>query len=139
MSGFNLFHAANVLVRALIPIFGVAFLGWSGTKLLVVYFADTLASFYSSAMLAFYAVVTKSTEYQTTMKNGATVGGLLRTGIKVALSPFPFVLIVGLFFGVLPLFVMLEMQAVSWREFLADRDLYIAVGCQFAGAVTLLI
>lgn len=139
MSGFNVPQATNVLVRALIPIFGVAFLGWSGTKLLVVYFADTLASFYSAAMLAFYAVVTKGTQHQTRMDNGASVGGRLRTGIKVALSPLPFVLIVGFFLGVLPLFVMLEMQAVSWGEFLADRDLYIAVGCQFAGAVTLLM
>ena len=139
MSGFNLSHAVNVLVRALIPIFGVAFLGWSGTKLLVVYFADSLASFYGAAMLAFYAVITKSGEYQTRMKNGATVGERLRTWIKVALSPLPFVLVVGFFFGVLPLFVMLDIQAVPWREFLSDRDLYIAVGCQFAGAVTLLM
>src|ERR1700682_2740432 len=97
MSGFNLSHAVNVLVRALIPIFGVAFLGWSGTKLLVVYFADSLASFYGAAMLAFYAVITKSGEYQTRMKNGATVGERLRTWIKVALSPLPFVLVVGFF------------------------------------------
>jgi len=33
VSAFNLGHAANVIVRALIPIFGVTFLGWSGTKL----------------------------------------------------------------------------------------------------------
>ena len=87
MAGFNLSHAANVLFRALIPIFGVAFLGWSGTTLLVVYFADTLASFYSAAMLAFYAAVTGSAEYQAWMKNGTTVVKRLRTGIGVALSP----------------------------------------------------
>ncbi|HEX9275779.1 MAG TPA: DUF6498-containing protein [Casimicrobiaceae bacterium] len=52
---FELGHAANVIVRALVPIVGVAFLGWSGTKLLVVYFADTLASLYATLMLALYA------------------------------------------------------------------------------------
>jgi hypothetical protein len=139
MSGVKLSHGANVLVRALIPIFGVAFLGWSGTKLLVVYFADSLASFYSAAMLTSYAVMTKSTEYQTGMKNSTTVGWRVRTGIKVALAPLAFVLVVGFFLGVLPLFVMLDIQAVPWREFLSDRGLYIAVGCQFAGAVTLLM
>jgi len=139
MSGFNLSRAVNALVRALIPILGVAFLGWSGTKLLVVYFADSLASFYAAAMLAFYATITKSAEYQTRMKNGATVGGRLRAGVRVALSPLVFVLVVGCFFGVLPLWAMLDIQRVPWREFLSDQDLYIAVGCQFAGATTLLM
>ena len=34
---------------------------------------------------------------------------------------------------------MLDIQGVPWRTFLSDKDLYIAVGCQFAGAVTLLM
>ena len=95
MSGFNLGHAANVIVRALIPIFGVFFLGWSGTKLLVVYFADTLASLYSLMMLVFYATVTASAEYRAWAKDGLTLAKRLRTGIGVVLSPLPFVLIVG--------------------------------------------
>ena len=33
---------------------------------------------------------------------------------------------------------MLDQQQVWWGEFLRDRDMWIAVGCQFAGAVTLL-
>ena len=139
MPPFNFAHAVNVVVRALIPIFGVALLGWSGTKLLVVYFADTLASFYSVGMLASYATTIKSAEYQAWIKGGPTIGKRLRTGIGVALIPLPFILVVGFFFGILPLFVMLDIQQVPWREFLTDRDLYIAVGCQFAGALTLLM
>ena len=74
MPYFKFAHAVNVIVRALIPIFGVAFLGWSGAKLLAVYFADTLASFYSVASLASYAATTMSTQYQAWMKDGLTPG-----------------------------------------------------------------
>lgn len=138
MSSLSIGHAINVILRALIPIFGIAFLGWSGTKLLVVYLADTLASLYGVAMLALYAGILRGAEYQAWIAAGLTLGKRLRTGIGVALAPIPFLLIVGFFFGVLPLFVMLDMQNVFWREFLTDRDLWIAVGCQFAAAMGLL-
>ena len=45
-------HAANVVARALIPVFGILFLDWSGGKVLLVYFADTLGSMYAISTLA---------------------------------------------------------------------------------------
>ncbi len=42
-------HAANVVARALIPVFGILFLDWSGGKVLLVYFADTLGSMYAGS------------------------------------------------------------------------------------------
>ena len=48
-------------------------------------------------------------------------------------------LVIGFFFGVLPLFVMLDLQEVAWREVLVDRGMWISVACQFAGALTLLL
>jgi hypothetical protein len=138
MSASDIGHAANVTARALIPIVGIAFLGWSGTKLLVVYLADTLASLYGVAMLAFYAIASRTAEYQSSIAGGLTWAKRMRTGIGLALTPLPFLLIAGFFFGVLPLFVMLDMQDVFWREFLADHQMWIAVALQFAGAIALL-
>ena len=45
-------HVGGVVTRALIPILGVLFLHWSAGNLLIVYFADTLASFFSVSVLA---------------------------------------------------------------------------------------
>src|SRR6266567_726881 len=132
-------HAANVIARALIPIFGVVFLGWSGTKLLVVFFADTLASIYALSMLVFYATATTGAAYETWVKDGLTPGKRLRIFVGIVTLPLPLLLLIGFFFGILPLFVMLDLQGVHWSEFLADRNLWIAVACQFAGAFTLLI
>jgi len=139
MPAFNIGHVANVVVRALIPIFGMAVLGWSGTRMLVVYFADTLAALYGVAMLALYATATRSAEYKASIAGGVTFARRLRTGIGLALTPLPFLLIAGFFFGVLPLFVMLDMQDVFWGEFLKDRDMWIAVALQFAAALALLL
>ena len=138
-SVFNAGHAANVIARALIPIFGVIFLGWSGTKLLVVFFADTVASIYALMMLVLYATATTGPAYQSWVKDGLTLGKRVRIFVGVVALPLPILLVIGFFFGILPLFVMLDMQDVPWRDFLADRDLWIAVACQFAGALTLLM
>src|SRR6266567_831122 len=120
-------HAANVIARALIPIFGVVFLGWSGTKLLVVFFADTLASIYALSMLVFYATATTGAAYETWVKDGLTPGKRLRIFVGIVTLPLPLLLLIGFFFGILPLFVMLDLQGVHWSEFLADRNLWIAV------------
>jgi hypothetical protein len=132
------FNAANVIARALIPIVGIFFLYWSGTKLLVVYFADTLASMYALMVVVGYATLLRGAEYQAWVKDGLTLGKRLRTWCGVFIFPIPVLAVVCFFFGVLPLFVMLDIQAVPWSTFLYDRDLWIAVACQFFGAFMLL-
>jgi hypothetical protein len=134
----NVFNAANVIARALIPIVGIWFLDWSGTALLVVYFADTLASLYACAVVAGYATLLRGAEYQAWVKDGLTFGKRLRTWFGVFALPIPFLAVVGFFFGVLPLFVMVDIQAVPWSTFLYDRNLWIGVACQFFGAFLLL-
>jgi hypothetical protein len=134
----NPFNAANVIARALIPIVGIFFLDWSGTSLLVVYFADTLASLYACAVVAGYAALLREAEYQAWTKDGLTLAKRLRTWVGVFALPLPFLAVVGFFFGVLPLFVMLDIQDVPWSTFLSDRKLWIGVACQFFGAFVLL-
>ena len=46
-----LLHVANVVARNSIPLLGIAVLGWSPGKLLIVYFADTVASLLALMML----------------------------------------------------------------------------------------
>ena len=128
----NVFNAANVIARALIPIVGIFLLHWSGTSLLVVYFADTLASLYACAVVAGYATLLRGAEYQAWVKDGLTLDKRLRTWAGVLAVPIPFLLIVGFFFGVLPLFVMLDIQDVPWSTFLSDRRLWIGVASSSA-------
>jgi hypothetical protein len=134
----NAVNAANVIARALIPIIGVIFLNWSGTALLVVYFADTLASVYAVMVVVGYAMLLQGAEYQAWVKDGLPLGKRLRTWFGMLTYPIPFLAVVGFFFGVLPLFVMLDLQNVDWSILLRDRDLWIAVACQFFGAFLLL-
>jgi len=47
----SLLHVANVVARNSIPLLGIAVLGWSPGKLLIVYFADTVASLLALMML----------------------------------------------------------------------------------------
>jgi len=63
-------HAVNVIARALIPVFGILFLGWSGGKVLLVYLADTLGSMYAVSALAAYAAAQTEPEFQAWIKDG---------------------------------------------------------------------
>ena len=47
----SVLHAANIVARSLVPLFGIALLGWSPGKLLVAYCADTIASLLALMML----------------------------------------------------------------------------------------
>ena len=85
MSTLGVGHASNVIARALIPIFGVMFRNWSETKLLVVYFADTVASLYASMMLVSYAGDAVGAESPTATESGQALTRRLRAGIQVGL------------------------------------------------------
>jgi|SRR5690349_15321129 len=125
-------HGGAVVARALVPIVGVIFLHWSASNLLIVYFADTLASFFSVSVLA-----------------AGRLGGVEPTsgpgwyqrfskGLRLAGSGAGVTLIVGLVpFGFLAF--MLLLQDFVWQFALHDRDLWIGVGAQFCAAVTLLL
>jgi hypothetical protein len=70
-------------------------------------------------MLAFYAIVTASVEYRTSIEDDRTLAKRLRTGIRLVVTPLPFLPAVGFFYGILPLFVMLDLQQVIWSELFA--------------------
>jgi hypothetical protein len=119
-------NAAIVVARALIPIAGVVFLGWSAPKLLVVYFADTAAAYY--AFLSALALATDK----------AIVRGVPAV-IRAVLVPLPTLALVGFFFGILPLFVMLDLQDVAWRDLLRDGELWRGVALQFVLAFAVIV
>jgi hypothetical protein len=126
--------AVNVVARALIPIVGVLFLGWSGTRLLAIYFADTAASLYM--LLALVTWVMQG-EHADAVRSSAS--GRLRSWLRVIAMPLPALAILGFFFGILPLFVMLDSQDVSWGEFLRDPQLWHGVALQFVLALVLML
>lgn len=131
-------HAANVVARALIPVFGILFLGWSGGKVLLVYFADTLGSMYAVSILAAYAAAHTEPEFQAWIKDGITPLKRLRIVVGAALIGFLGPVMVAIPFGGF-LAILLTIQDFAWSEAFADRTLWIGIGCQFVGTVTLMI
>jgi hypothetical protein len=125
-------HVGGVATRALIPILGVLFLHWSAGNLLIVYFADTLASFFSVSVLAvgrLHGVEEESGPgWYRRLSSGAQLAGSgAMLTIIIALVPFGFLLF------------MLLVEDFEWRFALHDRDLWIGVAAQFCAAVTLLL
>jgi hypothetical protein len=128
----SLRHTASAIARALIPVAGILFLHWSSTDTLIVYFADTLAAFFAVSVLA--AGRLSPVEE----KSGPAWYQRLSRGMQLAASGAGVTLIVGLVpFGFL--LFMLLIQDFDWWGALHDRDLWIGVGLQFCGAVTLLL
>jgi hypothetical protein len=125
-------HVGGVVTRALIPILGVLFLHWSAGNLLIVYFADTLASFFSVSVLAVGRLHGVEEErgpgWYRRLSSGAQLAasGAMLT-VVIALVPFGFLLF------------MLLVEDFDWRWALHDRDLWIGVAVQFCAAVTLLL
>jgi hypothetical protein len=131
-SALPLRHVGSVVARALIPIAGVLFLHWSASNLLIVYFADTLASFFSVGVLG--AGHLSGVEEA----SGPEWYRRLARGMRLAGSGALIALIIGLVpFGFL--LFMLLLQDFFWRMALYDRDLWIGVAAQFCAAVTLLL
>jgi len=125
-------HAASVMARALIPIAGMLFLGWSAGNLLIICFADTLASFFCVSVLA----VGRTTAVAE--PSGPAWYRRLSAGLRLAGSGAMITAIIGLVpFGFLVF--MLYLQDFIWHFALHDRDLWIGVAAQFCGAVTLLL
>ena len=130
-------NVAFVVTRALVPIVGVVLLGWSAPALLVVYFADTAASYYG--FLAALALASARPEATVPRSVGERVGRAVRRSLRALLLPIPTLVLVGFFFGILPLFAMLEIQDVRWSELLADRGMWRGVALQFALALGLIL
>ena len=126
-------HAATVLARALVPTLAVVFLGWSAPKLLIVYFADTAAAYY--AFLSALAMAGRAGA----SASPAAAPDRSAMLIRAVFGPVPTLLLLGFFFGVLPLFVMVDMQDVSWADVLGDRTLWWGVLLQFALALGLVM
>lgn len=131
-SALPLRHVGSVVARALVPIAGVLFLHWSASNLLIVYFADTLASFFSVGVLAAGRLsrVEKASgpEWYRRLSRGLQLAGSgALIALVIGLVPFGFLLF------------MLLLQDFFWRMALYDRDLWIGVAAQFCAAVTLLL
>jgi hypothetical protein len=125
-------HVGSVVARALIPIAGVLFLHWSASNLLIIYFADTLASFFSVGVLAAGRLSgveqASGPEWYRRLSRGLQLAGSgALIALVIALVPFGFLLF------------MLLLQDFFWRMALYDRDLWIGVAAQFCAAVTLLL
>jgi hypothetical protein len=134
----SVLHAINVISRALIPVFGIVFLGWSGGKVLLVYFADTLGSMYAVSALAAYAAGQTEPDFQAGIKDGMTPLKRLRLVVGLALLGFVGPLALAIPFGGF-LAILLAAQDFEWREALADRNLWISIGCQFLATVAFMI
>lgn len=130
-------NAVMVLGRALVPIAGVAFLGWSAAKLLMIYFADTAAAYY--AYLSMIALARGPAAAIASSPVDSPNDGRFAGLARAVFLPIPTLLLVGFFFGVLPLFAMIDMQDVAWRDLLADTSLWRAVLLQFALALGLIL
>lgn len=133
-----LLHAANVSARSLIPVIGVVFLGWSGGKVLLIYFADTLASMYVISSLGGYATMQSEPGFQASVKDGIALGRRLSIGIRVALMGLILPAMLAIPFGGI-LAILLAVQDFWWGEALYDRNLWIGIACQFLGAVALMM
>jgi hypothetical protein len=131
-------HALNVIARALIPVFGIVFLGWSGGKLLLVYLADTLGSMYAVSTLAAYAAAQTAPEFQAWIRNGITPLMRVRIVVGMALMGLVAPLMVAIPFGGF-LALLLTIQDFQWSEAFADRKLAISIAAQFAGTVILML
>jgi hypothetical protein len=131
-------HVINVVVRALIPVFGIVFLGWSGGKVLIVYLADTLGSMYAVSVLAAYAATRSEPKFQAWIKDGVTPLKRVRIVVGTALIGLLGPIMVALPFGGF-LAILLAFQDFAWSEAFADRRLWISIGCQFALTIAVMI
>ena len=125
-------NAVMVIGRVLVPIVGVLMLGWSAPKLLIIYFADTAAAYY--AFLSVVAVSRSSGD-----GNIEPASDPYLKLLRAIIVPLPTLLLIGFFFGILPLFVMLDMQDVIWSDVLRDTYLWWGVLLQFALALGLIL
>jgi hypothetical protein len=131
-------HTTNVVARALIPVFGILFLGWSAGKVLIVYYADTLGSMYAVSILAAYGAAQSEPEFQAWIRDGITLLMRLRILIGSALIGFVGPAAVAIPFGVF-LGILLAVQDFAWSEAFADRNLWISIGVQFLGTLTIMV
>ncbi len=117
-----------VILRNLIPILGILFLGWSAQNLIVLYFADTLGAMW--ALVTGLALNFPEAQLATTLwgrvKNFGMmlfVGGFLIAFMAIPLG--------------MPLLIYLMMVQWSWQSALADNDfvfgLLLIVALAFVG------
>src|SRR3982751_7001385 len=127
-------NAALVVAGALVPILGVVVLGWSAPKLLIIYFADTAAAYY-----AFLSALAMLTPARSAVMQPEKAPDQNARMLRAVFAPVPTLLLIGFFFGILPLFVMVDRQDVLWRDVLGDRTIWWGVLLQFAVALGLVM
>jgi hypothetical protein len=124
--------AVQVVVRAAIPLVGVLFLGWSAGNLLVVYFADVLASIYVVCVLACGRL------FGFDAGDGPAWWRRLWLGVQLGLTALMPWIVVAVPLGV-TLVIVLATVSFDWTAALHDRHLWLAVAAQFGAAVGLLL
>lgn len=102
-----------VILRNLIPIIGILFLGWSAQNLIVLYFADTLGAMW--ALISALALNFPEAKAATTFfaRAQAMVGMILVAGFLVAFIAIP----LGM-----PLFIYAMVVDWDWRAALNDQE-----------------
>lgn len=101
------------VLRNLIPIFGILFLGWSAQNLIVLYFVDTLGSI--------WALITGLAFNLPDFKNATTWGMRLKTLATVIFVSFFLTGFMAIPMGV-PLFIYTQVSDWDWHAALASQD-----------------
>jgi len=125
-------HVVNVGARALVPVLGVIAFDWPAANLAIVYFADTMASIYAVSIAAAGRLFWFDGEDGTAWWQRAGYG------MQVGLTGLIIVAVVAIPLGVSLVLILAQLR-FDWDGARHDRMLWIAVGAQFAGALTLLL
>ncbi len=119
-------------MRAIVPLLGVVLLQWSAANVAIIYFADTIASMYAASIAACGRL------FWFDGQDGASWWQRAGYGAQLGLAGLVIVGVVAVPLGV-SLFLILVQLHFDWQAVRADHALWVGVGAQFAGALTLVI
>jgi hypothetical protein len=128
----RVYDVVQVVLRALIPIAGILFLGWSAGNVIFVYCADVLASVYAVCVLACGRL------FAMEPAGGPAWWRRLSYGLQLAVTALaPWAAIALPLAGTMAM--VLALAGFDWRGALTSRGLWIATAAQFGTAVSLLL
>lgn len=125
-------NALDVAARALVPVIGVIAFDWSAANVVIIYFADAMASMYAAGIAAAGRLFGFDGE------DGSSWWDRAGYGMQVGLTGLVIVAVVAVPLGV-SLVLPLAQLHFDWDAARGGRSLWIAVAAQFSGALALLI